>query len=732
MSEKSTNDNSGGYQFGAFKGVFTPSILTIFGVIMYLRSGWMLGNVGLIPSLVIVTMACGITFLTALALSALVTNMEVKTGGAYFLVSRSLGLEAGAAIGVPLYLAQAVSIAFYVIGFAEAFVGAFPVLPVKEVALVALAVSTLLAYLSADLALRTQFIILILIVASLFSFFIGHPVTEPLPADVEVPPLVPFWIVFAVYFPAATGILSGVSMSGDLKNPARAIPVGTLAAVGLSYVVYLAIPFYLDHSVHDPNVLRVNNLIMKDVARWGWLILAGVWAASLSSALGSILAAPRTLQALASDRVLPRWMGKGYGRGNDPRIATLISFALAFGCVMLGNLNIIAPILTMFFLTTYGTLCLAAGLEEMLGGASWRPKVRVHAGVNLLGAAACFGFMFMIHALAAWVSLAVVTGIYIVMKKRQLSVQWGDIRHGVLMLIARGVLRRLSEKKTTARSWQPNILVLSGSPTSRWYLIEMANDLALGSGCLTVATILPLKSWTADKVESVQQSIRKFLESRQVTALVKVLPEDDLETGASALIKAYGFGPISPNTILLGETEKYENYLMFAGLIRLVSQTRRNLVMVREGKQAYSEDNQIIHLWWRGENQNIGLMITLAYLLARHGDRNKPSLVLKTIVESAADVEKAKKRLTEFVKAQRLTAEVDVIEKQGRESFAIIHDASHDAGLVIMGLLAPTPEISDEDYSAYYARLIQHTGDMPPTAFIMAAENVDFGSLYGR
>lgn len=726
------NNKSGGYQFGTFKGVFTPSILTIFGVIMYLRSGWMLGNVGLAGSLMIVTMACGITLLAALALSALVTNMKTKTGGAYFLVSRSLGVEVGAAIGVPLYLAQAVSISFYVIGFAEAFAGAFPAFPVKAVALAALVVSAVLAYVSADFALRTQFIILALILASLVSFFMGRPVTGAIPAGVAAPPLQPFWIVFAVYFPAATGILSGVSMSGDLRNPARAIPLGTLAAVGLSYVVYLAIPLFLDHAVENRDMLLTNALIMKDVARWGWVILAGVWAASLSSALGSILSAPRTLQALAGDRVLPRWMGKGYGPGNDPRIATLLSFGLAFGCVMLGNLNVIAPVLTMFFLTTYGTLCLAAGLEELLAGASWRPAFRVNALICLLGAVACFVAMFMIHALAAGIALAVVVGVYLVMKKRQLKVQWGDIRSGVLMLLAHSVLRRLSEEKPTARSWNPNILVLSGSPTARWYLIEMASELARGSGCLTVATILPVESWSAEKVEGLRKSIRSFLAARQVEALVKVLPEDDLETGAAALIKAYGFGPIAPNTILLGETEKYENYLMFAGLIRLVSQTGRNLVMVREGPQEFSDENPIIHVWWRGERRNIGLMITLAYLLARHCDRKTPCIVLKTIVDKAQDVEQAKTRLLEFVKEQRLTADVDVIDRAEREPFEIIRESSRDAGLVLMGMLAPTPEVSDADYSAYYARLIHHTGDMPTTAFVMVAENVDFGSLYGK
>jgi solute carrier family 12 (sodium/potassium/chloride transporter), member 2 len=722
-----TESQQQGYQFGTFKGVFTPAILTIFGVVMYLRSGWMLGHVGLGMSLLIVTISCAITFITSLSLSALVTNMQTRGGGAYFLLSRSLGLEAGASIGVPLYLAQAVGIAFYVTGFAEALAGAFPALPVKEVAILALLSTTFLAYKSADIALKTQFAVLAIIAISLVSFFTGSAPSASIPDTVPLPTLLPFWVVFAVYFPAATGIDAGVAMSGDLKNPARSIPLGVISAVVLSYVVYLAIPLFLNHFVEDKRVLLLNPLIMKDVARWGWMILAGVWAATLSSAMGSVLAAPRTLQALAHDRILPYWIGKGYGPTNDPRNATIISFFLALICILMGDLNFIAPLLTMFFLSTYGSLCLAAGFETLLGGASWRPTFRVHAVIALFGAGLSFYAMFMINSLAAALSLFAVFGIYGWMKKRQLRKRWGDIRYGILMLLASALIHRLAGKKPDARSWQPNILVLSGTPTTRWYLIELASELAR-DGCLTVATILSANSWSSETVRNLQNTIRTFMLSRRVDALVKVLPADDLETGATALIKAYGFGPITPNTILLGETENYENFPMFANLIRITHQTGRNLIMLREGLKISEATNNIIHIWWRGLPMNSGLMITLAYLLQR--SRPERSIILKTIVEKTEDVAKTRQRLAQFIQTRRLSAAVDVIAAQGRPVFQCIKEASRDAGLIFLGMQAPASGQTDEEYSGYYEHLIHETAGMPPTAFVMAAEDVDFMSIF--
>jgi amino acid transporter len=372
-----------------FGGVFTPSILTILGVIMYLRFGWVVGNVGLLGTFLIVTISTLITFLTALSIAAIATDQRVRIGGAYYMISRSLGIEAGGAVGIPLFLAQGLSVALYTVGFAESLAKTFPVNQ-QLVGVVTTIGVAVLAITSARAAIRAQYVIMGAIGLSLLSLFFGSPVAnEPLEAVTQASHTPePFWVVFAVFFPAVTGIMAGVNMSGDLENPGRSIPRGTFAAVGTGYLIYMVIPILLVFRA-ETGALIEDSLIMRRIAFWGDAILLGVWGATLSSAVGSILGAPRVLQALARDGILPRqlhWLGSGSGPEDTPRAGTAFTLALALIAVWFGNLDIIAPILTMFFLTTYGVLNVAAGVEKLLHSPSFRPLFRVHWSLSLLGA----------------------------------------------------------------------------------------------------------------------------------------------------------------------------------------------------------------------------------------------------------------------------------------------------------------------------------------------------------
>ena len=230
--------------FSTFGGVFTPSILTILGVIMYLRFGWVLGNVGLVGTLLIVTLSTSITFLTALSVAEIATDQNIRVGGAYYMISRSLGLETGGAVGIPLYIAQALSVALYTVGFAESLVATFPTFDARTVGLVTTILVAVLALKSARAAIKAQYIIMAAIVLSLVSLVFGGSV-DPAEVVVASTPVesAGFWVVFAVFFPAVTGIMAGIGMSGDLKDPARSIPKGTLAAVGVGFAIYMILPF---------------------------------------------------------------------------------------------------------------------------------------------------------------------------------------------------------------------------------------------------------------------------------------------------------------------------------------------------------------------------------------------------------------------------------------------------------------------------------------------------------
>ena len=740
MSEKKTQS---GYAFGTFKGVFTPSILTIFGVIMYLRFGWVLGNVGLPSTLLIVTIATSITFLTGLSISAMATNMKVGTGGAYYIISRSLGLEAGVAIGLPLFFARAFGIAFYVAGFTEALMpmlgnNPLPMFPPemapKVISAATLVGLTVLAYISADLALKVQFIIFITIGASLVSFFIGQPDAAALAVDSSksIPGVLKFWPVFAVFFPAVTGIEAGLGLSGDLKDPAKSLPLGTLAAVIVGYVVYMALPVFISAKVHDPDVLRQNLNIMGTIAKWDKLIIAGVFAASLSSALGSLLGAPRMLQALAADRVIPSFIGRGYGKDKaDPRIATAVSFAVALAAVLLGDLNAIAPILSMFFLLSYGLLNLSAGLEGLIESPSWRPKFKVHFSISLLGSLACFLVMLMIDAGATILSLLVTAILFYFVKRRRINAHWSDMRYGILNLLVRYAIHRMNKLEPDERTWRPNILALSGSPKSRWHLVELASSLTRHSSSLTIASILPVEDWSAEKVHSMENSMRDYLSKREVDAMVRVFPSPDMLSGASALVRAYGYGPLNPNTILLGDSENKESFDEFSDLIRLVYKTRRNLILVRDSDLGGLSDEDEIHVWWGGNNHNIGLILALAFQAGKSPIWKKSQLILKTIVNNETERAAAQERLERFIDEQRIPATADVLLKDKPSFYDTIRKESENAGLVFMGMRPPQDDETTWEYSRYYETLLNSTVDMPPLAFVLAAEPIEFQRIIG-
>ncbi len=237
-------------RFGTFGGVFTPSILTILGVVMYLRVGWATGEAGLGGMLLIVLIAHAISFATGLSIASISTNRTVGAGGAYFMISRSLGAPAGAAIGIPLFFAQALSVTFYIVGFTEALV---PLIPVGYRELfdpisISTAINILLTMISlrsAALAIKAQYFVMAAIVISLVSFFGGT--TNEFPREIEWfnEGGAGFGTVFAVFFPAVTGIMAGVSMSGDLKDARTGIPRGTLLAIFVGRPVYFALPVWL-------------------------------------------------------------------------------------------------------------------------------------------------------------------------------------------------------------------------------------------------------------------------------------------------------------------------------------------------------------------------------------------------------------------------------------------------------------------------------------------------------
>lgn len=699
-------------KLGTFGGVFTPSLLTILGVIMYLRFGWVVGNVGLLGSLLIVTLSTSITFLTSLSIASVATNAPVKGGGAYYLISRSLGIEIGGAVGIPLYLAQAFSVSLYVIGFSESLVTVFPALEMQWVGIITTLLLGILALFSTQATIKVQYIILGLIGISLLSLFLGSPLEDShvelwgVPSDEAAG----FWEVFAIFFPAVTGIMTGVNMSGDLKNPARSIPKGTFMAVGVGYLIYMTLPMILA-SRADATTLVDEPLIMQRIALWGGAIILGIWGA------------PRVLQALANDRVLPSslyFFGKDSGPERIPRAGTIFTIVITLVTVYFGDLNMIAPILSMFFLTTYAVLNITAGLERFLKSPSFRPKFKVHWFFSLLGAMGCAAVMFLINPLATILAFFFIGLIFIWLKRRKMKATWGDVRSGMLLSLIRYAIFRL-DKDMNPKSWRPNILVLSGSPSKRWRLIELANALTQENAMFTVSTILPEDSVSQEKVRGYEKQIADYLERKRVQALVRVIRAPDPFSGSIQLINSYGIGSLVPNTILLGDTKESRHHEAYANMISHCHKSRRNVIIVQDDDNRGFRKKQVIDVWWGGLKGNGSLMIILAYLLKNSIDWYRTQITIKMVVPSEEAAENARKNLSVILAGMRTGFHSHIIVSRGESFWNIMKKESKNTDMVMLGLAIP-----NSHFAEYYNGLKERTRNLPSKVFVLAAQNIEF------
>ncbi len=724
---------------GTFGGVYTPSILTILGVIMYLRFGWVVGNAGLINTLIIVTISTAITFLTALSVCAIATDRVVRVGGAYYMISRSLGIEPGGAVGISLYFAQAISVALYTIGFAESlvrtnfFIGidnfGFNLQDLNQtyVALVITILVGILAITSASIAIKAQYFIMAAIVLSLFSLVFGHAVPDVELQMFSAPPedAAPFWTVFAVFFPAVTGIMAGVNMSGDLKDPIKSIPSGTLAAVITGYVIYMILPLFLAFRV-DTTSLIEKPLIMQQISLWAPAILLGVWGATLSSAIGSILGAPRVLQALARDGVLPRclnFLGTGHGKDDEPRNGTLVTLGFAIAAVCIGDLNLIAPILSMFFLTTYLVLNVAAGIEGFLQSPSFLPTFKVHWSLSLLGAVGCLWVMFLIDAGSTVIAAVIVLGVFLWLQQRELRTTWGDVRRGMWMaLISTGIFQMTEEDDT--KNWRPHILVLSGAPQKRWSLIELADGFSHNRSLMTVSTVLPSSSRDLGRQIKLERTIRDYLQKRGVKALVRVTTASDPFDGAMRLVETYGLGPLVPNTVVMGDSEEPSLRAQFCHAIAQIHASKRNVVIFRENQQHNFGGRRRIDVWWGGLQGNGGLMLLLAHLLSTDINWRDTRIYLKLVVPDEAAASAARENLKSYINKLRIDVTSQVYTAQGRPFAEILRQCSNNADLVFLGMATP-----QENYMEYYENLQAKVVGLPSTVFVLAAPEFAFGEV---
>jgi len=706
-------------RLGAFIGVFTPTTLTILGVIMYLRLGWVVGNAGLYGALAIVVFSNAITLLTSLSLSALATNMRVGVGGAYFLISRSLGLEVGGAIGIPLFLSQALSVTLYCYGLSEALLAPWPNAPVSLVAAVIIIAVGVLAARSTELTLKLQLPIMALIFASILSLVLGVKWEGS-----QVPAFGPwvdvgFWAAFAVFFPAVTGILAGVSLSGDLKDPGRAIPRGVLAAVGLGFVVYAGVPFALAYGLDDATLRDTSRLAWTQVAWVGWLIYPGMLGAILSSAFGSVLGAPRTLQALAHDRLAPEILAEVDEVRGEPTWALRLTVAIALGAVLLGDLNAVATVLTMFFLTTYGTLNAVAGIEALVGDPSFRPRIRVPWAASLLGTLGCLVAMFAISPLACLAAILIEGALFYYLRRRSLEAAFGDVRGGVLLSSARFALLGLRDSQIEPRNWRPHILVFGTDFEASFSTIRLADAFSHHRGIVSVVTLR--EGDVEDSFDTAAEARRhdEMLEEDGIQAFCEVITVPSLEQSRLIVAQANGFGGLDSNTVMLrwqGENPVALGRLL--ALTRKMAVLHKCTLIHREAPEHKATLTNDVVVWWKGLEHNGDLMLLLAHLLRQVPRWRDARIVLKCIVEDTDSLARQEEGFRALLPAIRIDADVEVLLRPEGESLqAMIRHHSTGARLVFVGMpIAPKGE--EEAYATGLLALLE---GLPETVLVRNA-----------
>ncbi|MEM9191508.1 MAG: Na-K-Cl cotransporter [Myxococcota bacterium] len=714
-------------RFGTFGGVFTPSILTILGVVMYMRVGWVTGQVGLGFALGIVVLSHLISLSTGLSIASIATNRTVGAGGAYFMISRALGAPAGAAIGIPLFFAQALSVTFYIVGFVESLNQLLPWVPpivagtIINVGLVALSIK------SADLAIKAQYVVMIMIIASLVSFFTGF--TEDFPRAVELsnPEGESIGSVFAVFFPAVTGIMAGVSMSGDLKDPRKSIPRGTLAAIAVGFVVYMSFPIWLALNMDNDTLINDLDSVFQ-ISSVPALIYVGVWGATLSSALGSILTAPRTLQALAMDRLAPKLFARGWGKNNEPVAGLLLTFALAQTGIVLGSLDLIAPVLTMFFLATYGVTNLACGLERWASSPSFRPTFRVPAWVSLSGALACFYVMSYIDMLAMIVALIFCAVIFVVAQRRALGTTYGDARHGIWAALVRSALHRLRRVEFHPLNWRPNLVVFGGNPVKREYLLSLGSSIVQERGIITYFHLV--KGRIVDQTAARKHLFETFepqIAEGFPNVFYRVDISEDIYRGTVNTAQSYGVGNFEANTAMLGWPKKDERHEAYLNMLRDLLALDRSVLIVRYDPEKELGERKKIHVWWGGLHGNGGLMLLLAFLITANYQWRHASITVLTVVNDDALRGAAEENLRKVLDAARIQAETKIILRQGRSIADVMYVESADADLAIVGFVLPEERNAENPPSAeeFFARMNELLHRLPTTILVRSARNFE-------
>ena len=610
--------------FGTLAGVFTPTTLTILGVIMYIRQPWVVGNAGIVGALAILLISVGITLTTALSLSSITTNVRIGAGGAFSIISKSLGLEIGGAIGIPFYIAQALAVAMYVFGFREGLASILPYLNPLILDILIFSVVMTIAFISTSFAFKIQYVILGIIVLSLVSIY-GALFVSDLNYDFELFGKYPgsiennfsgtsFWVVFAVFFSAVTGVMAGANMSGDLTSPRKSIPKGTISAVILTTFIYISLIFVAS-LLATPTEMTSNYNLFIDKALYSPIVLAGLLGATLSSALGSFIGAPRILLALAEKGILPKSkaLAKTSKKG-EPANSMLITAVIVFIGISLRDLNTIAPILTMFFMITYAMVNIVVLVEQSLSLPSYRPTLKVPLIVPAIGAFGSITIMFVINAIVALTSLILIFIFYFYLVNLKLKSEAGDSRSGLFTALAEWATKKSSNlsPQKEVRSWRPDLLIPMTMPKEIRSSYKLIHSIIHPNGSIKILSLLHENPEEQKNIELFLKNASQKYKESGISVSYAFVENRELNTTINISMQSLNAAFFKPNIIFVSIDTGNANLDFYDKLIADVKKNIFGMIMYIPYATASLAIEKNINLWltnvpanWK-ETFNIG------------------------------------------------------------------------------------------------------------------------------
>jgi amino acid transporter len=694
--------------------VYLTSISSVLGAILFLRFGYATGTLGFWGAIGIILLGHLITIPTALALSELATNTRVEGGGEYFIIARSFGLKIGSTIGITLFLSQTISIAFYIIAFAESFHFLFEWcrnqfgfnLPKQVISVpTMLILGAIILKKGSGSGMKLLYIVNFILAVSLLFFFLGKPIEMP-----DDPTYLTgkhfgffrkeqFFILFAICFPAFTGMTAGVGLSGDLRNPGKAIPLGTMLGTLTGLIVYIFVVWKFAISASQTDLME-DQLIMSRIALYGKVIIPlGLAACTSSSAIGAMMVAPRTLQAIASDKMFPFrrlniLLSRGKGEVKEPRNASVIVYIIAIVFVLLGDVDSVAGIISMFFLITYGTLCLNSFLNHFGSPPSYRPRFKSKWFLSFAGFLLSVWVMFMISPLYTFFSYLVIILIYLFVEQNNKN-QKGlvNIFKGALFQLNRQlqVYMQKHQSSMDTEEWRPAAICVSSHSFEREKILDLMKWISYRHGFGTYFHLIKgyySKQTHRESTVLLEQLINNT-KDKGSTLYIDTMISPSYTSAIAQVIQTPSISGMENNMVIFEYDKRNPDELC---------EILENVNLVRAGNfdvgilaisEHFMKLRNGIHVWIREYDQdNTNFMILLGYIILSHPDWKKSHIKI-FLTSAKEEIKEAKKELEGRIAAGRLPitlSNIEFVMLDEEHTFRdVVEKHSSQAGLTIIG-----------------------------------------------